>query len=71
MSLPLPLGEKLAFEELLARLEGTIAQLAEGTAPLDELVAAHHRAAGLLAEAEERLGELKARADRLVSSLKE
>jgi exodeoxyribonuclease VII small subunit len=71
VSLPLPLDEKLAFEELLARLEGTIAQLAEGTAPLDELVAAHQRAAGLLAEAEERLGELKARADRLVSSLKE
>jgi len=65
------LDEKLAFEELLTRLEGTIAQLAEGTAPLDELVAAHQRAAGLLAEAEERLGELKARADRLVSSLKE
>ena len=61
----------VAFEELLARLEGTIAQLAEGTAPLDELVAAHQRAAGLLVEAEERLGELKARADRLVSSLKE
>ena len=71
MSLSLPLDEKLAFEELLARLEGTIAQLAEGTAPLDELVAAHQRAAGLLAEAEERLGELKARADRLVSALKE
>jgi exodeoxyribonuclease VII small subunit len=71
VSLPLPLDEKLAFEELLARLEGTIAQLAEGTAPLDELVAAHQRAAGLLAEAEERLGELKTRADRLVSSLKE
>ena len=71
MSLSLPLDEKLAFEELLARLEGTIAQLAEGAAPLDELVAAHQRAAGLLAEAEERLGELKARADRLVSALKE
>jgi exodeoxyribonuclease VII small subunit len=61
----------LSFEELLASLEGTIAQLADGTAPLDELVAAHQRAAGLLAEAEGRLDELKVRADRLVTSLKE
>jgi exodeoxyribonuclease VII small subunit len=59
------------FEEVLARLESTIAQLADGTAPLDELVAAHQRAAGLLTDAEARLGELKARADRLVSSLKQ
>jgi exodeoxyribonuclease VII small subunit len=64
-------SSKISFEELLASLEGTIAQLAEGTAPLDELVAAHQRAAGLLTEAEGRLVELKARADRLVSSLKE
>jgi len=61
----------VSFEELLASLERTIAQLADGTAPLDELVAAHQRAAGLLTEAEGRLGELKARADQLVSSLKE
>jgi exodeoxyribonuclease VII small subunit len=64
-------SETVSFEELLARLEGTIAQLADGTAPLDELVAAHQRAAGLLAAAEGRLDELKARADLLVSSLKE
>jgi exodeoxyribonuclease VII small subunit len=60
-----------SFEDVLARLESTIAQLADGTAPLDELVAAHQRAAGLLSEAEVRLDTLKARADRLVSSLKE
>jgi len=60
-----------SFEELLGRLEKNIALLAEGTAPLDELVAAHQRAAGLLSDAEARLGELKARADRLVSSLRE
>ena len=59
------------FEEVLARLESTIAKLADGTAPLDELVAAHQRAAGLLSDAEERLEELRARADRLVSSLKQ
>ena len=61
----------VSFEEVLAQLEATIAKLAEGTAPLDELVAAHQRAAGLLSDAEARLAELKARADRLVTSLKE
>jgi exodeoxyribonuclease VII small subunit len=59
----------VSFEEVLLRLENTIAQLADGTAPLDELVAAHQRAAGLLSEAEGRLVALKARADRLVISL--
>jgi exodeoxyribonuclease VII small subunit len=61
----------VSFEELLARLETAIALLAEGTAPLDELVAAHQRATGLLSDAEGRLGDLKARADRLVSTLKQ
>ncbi|MEA2629558.1 MAG: hypothetical protein QOJ10_2018 [Chloroflexota bacterium] len=61
----------VSFEELLARLESAIALLAEGKAPLDELVAAHQRATGLLSDAEGRLGELKVRADRLVSALKE
>jgi exodeoxyribonuclease VII small subunit len=62
---------KPGFEEVLARLESTIAQLADGTAPLDELVAAHQRAAGLLADAEARLGVLRARADLLVAALRE
>ncbi|HXC78894.1 MAG TPA: exodeoxyribonuclease VII small subunit [Candidatus Acidoferrum sp.] len=60
----------LSFETLLARLESTISLLAEGSAPLDELVAAHQLAAGLLAEAERRLESLKARADELVAALK-
>ncbi len=59
------------FDEVLGRLESTIAQLSDGTAPLDELVAAHQRAAGLLTEAEARLEALKMRADRLVIALKE
>jgi exodeoxyribonuclease VII small subunit len=58
------------FEELLARLEQTIGQLADGTAPLDELVAAHERAARLLAEAEARLESLKAKADALSAQLR-
>ena len=59
------------FEETLASLEKTIAQLAEGTAPLDELVAAHQRAAGLQVEAEKRLEALKTRADLLARQLAE
>ena len=59
------------FEQVLAHLESTIAKLADGTAPLDELVDAHQRAAGLLSEAEGRLQALKARADLLVAALKE
>jgi exodeoxyribonuclease VII small subunit len=72
---PIPGGGEatlpLSFEEVLARLENTIAQLVEGTAPLDELVAAHQRAVGLLSDAEARLEALKARADSLVLALKE
>ena len=60
----------LAFEALLVRLESNISLLAEGSAPLDELVTAHQQAAGLLAEAELRLESLKARADQLVVALK-
>jgi exodeoxyribonuclease VII small subunit len=61
----------VSFEELLARLESTISRLSEGTAPLDELVAAHQRAGGLLSEAERRLDVMKARADQLVIALRE
>jgi exodeoxyribonuclease VII small subunit len=60
----------LSFEALLARLESNISLLAEGSAPLDELVAAHQLAAGLLSEAERRLESLKARADELIVALK-
>jgi exodeoxyribonuclease VII small subunit len=62
--------QALSFESLLAGLESTIALLAEGTAPLDELVAAHQRAAGLLSEAERRLEALKKRADQLIVALR-
>jgi exodeoxyribonuclease VII small subunit len=58
------------FEELLSSLEQTIGRLADGTAPLDELVAAHERAGRLLAEAETRLDSLKARAEALSAQLR-
>jgi exodeoxyribonuclease VII small subunit len=59
------------FEELLASLEQTIGRLADGTAPLDELVSAHQRAARLLAEAQARLEALKAQADDLSAQLRQ
>ena len=59
------------FEELLASLETTIGKLADGTAPLDDLVAAHERALRLLAEAQKRLQALKAEADLLNRQLAE
>ena len=57
------------FEDLLATLEATIAELAGGTAPLEELVSAHQRAVRILAEAQARLDELKARADQIARSI--
>jgi exodeoxyribonuclease VII small subunit len=61
--------EPARFEDLLATLEKTIAELATGTAPLEELVVAHQRAVRILAEAQARLDELKARADIISKSI--
>ena len=58
------------FEKVLTDLEKTIAELAGGTAPLEELVAAHQRALRLLAEAQASLDELKGRADEITRKLK-
>jgi exodeoxyribonuclease VII small subunit len=58
------------FDEILSELEKTIAVLAAGAAPLDELVQAHQRASRLLAEAQGRLAELKARADETAKLLR-
>jgi len=51
------------FDDMLADLEKAIAKLADGTAPLEDLVRAHEVAVRLLAETQSRLVELKARAD--------
>ncbi len=59
------------FEELLAGLEKTIAELSSGTAPLEELVAAHQRALLLLAAAQTSLDELKGRADDIARKLED
>ena len=52
-----------SFDELLADLERSITRLADGTAPLEDLVAAHQQALDLLRKAEARLRELRLRAD--------
>jgi len=59
------------FDEILTELERTIAVLADGTAPLDDLVRAHQRASRLLVEAKARLSELGARADETAKFLSE
>ena len=51
--------------DVLDRLEETIGRLADGSAPLDELVAAHERAVKLLAEAEAELQSLRQRSEEL------
>ncbi len=57
MSAPEP-----GLDELLERLEAVIGRLADGSAPLDQLVAAHEEAARLVEQAEVRLAALEARA---------
>ena len=57
------MSEVRELDDLLAELEANIGKLAEGTAPLDELVTTHQRAVRLLDEAKARLAQLKARAD--------
>jgi exodeoxyribonuclease VII small subunit len=58
------------FEEVLTTLEKTIAELAGGTAPLEELVAAHQRALRVLDQAQSNLDELRSRADEIARNLK-
>ena len=59
------------FDRLLKELEATITVLAQGSAPLDELVTAHRRALDLLAAATKRLNELSAGVEATARSLGE
>jgi ABC-type transporter Mla subunit MlaD len=64
MSEPTDGGEsRRRFDDILTDLERTIGVLADGSAPLEQLVDAHQKATRLLAEARSRLSELKAHAD--------
>jgi exodeoxyribonuclease VII small subunit len=55
--------------DVLDRLEKAIGRLADGSAPLEELVAAHEEALKLLDEADAELKALRTRADELSGSL--
>jgi exodeoxyribonuclease VII small subunit len=55
--------------DVLDRLEKAIGRLADGTAPLEELVAAHEEALKLLDEAEAELKGLRAKAEELSGSI--
>ncbi len=57
------------LETILGELEKSIGKLADGTAPLDELVSAHERALKLLSDAQARFAELKERADQTANLL--
>ena len=59
------------FDAILAELEKTIVVLADGSSPLEELVAAHQRALRLHTEAESSLAKLKARAGEAAKLLSE
>lgn len=54
-------GERRGLDELLDRLEKAITRLADGRAPLEELVSAHEEAHRLADQAEAELGRLAER----------
>ncbi|HLZ95292.1 MAG TPA: exodeoxyribonuclease VII small subunit [Candidatus Dormibacteraeota bacterium] len=55
--------------DVMDRLERAIGRLADGTAPLEDLVAAHEEATRLLDEAEVELQALRVRAGELSQSI--
>ena len=57
------------LDAILGELETAIGKLADGTAPLNELVSAHERALKLLSEAQARFAELKERTDQTANLL--
>ena len=64
------MSERVTNPDVLDRLEKAIGRLADGTAPLEELVAAHAEALGLLDEADAELKSLRERAEALSRSLR-
>jgi exodeoxyribonuclease VII small subunit len=62
-------GESPLKLDVLDRLEKAIGRLADGTAPLEELVAAHEEAMKLLDLAEAELEALRKRSDELSGAI--
>jgi len=63
------LSSRPELDAILGELETAIGKLADGTAPLNELVSAHERALKLLSEAQARFAELKERTDQTANLL--
>ena len=63
------MSERVVKVDVFDRLEKAIGRLADGTAPLEELVAAHAEALGLLDEADAELKSLRERAEELSRSI--
>jgi exodeoxyribonuclease VII small subunit len=58
-----PVAGERPLDEVLERLERVIGRLADGSAPLDELVDAHEEAQRLIDAAQAQLRDLMARLD--------
>jgi len=63
------MSERVVKVDVFDRLEKAIGRLADGTAPLEELVAAHAEALGLVDEADAELRSLRERAEELSRSM--
>lgn len=57
---------QMSFEDALAELEAIVRRLEEGSARLDDAIAAYERGAALKRHCEAKLGEAQARVDRIV-----
>ncbi len=57
----------MTFEDALVELEAIVRRLEEGTAKLDEAIAAYERGAALKRHCERKLEEAKARVDKIVT----
>lgn len=58
--------ETLSFEQALAELEGIVAKLESGQAPLEDSIAMYERGALLKAHCEERLKAARLRVEKIV-----
>ncbi|HEY9218165.1 MAG TPA: exodeoxyribonuclease VII small subunit [Phenylobacterium sp.] len=58
--------ETLSFEQALAELEGIVAKLESGQAPLEESIAMYERGALLKAHCEKRLEAARLRVEKIV-----
>lgn len=63
---PAPDIAQMSFEDALAELETIVRRLEEGSARLDDAIAAYERGAALKRHCETKLGEAQARVDRIV-----